>query len=123
MGGGTPPGPNPGAAGNTGDSAVLAISHLYLGDTDRAGNPSPTAWKQYGFNIDHTVSTKTSSDVCKLAIGANPTNVKTDGPGGIDNSFGSNIAPLSRLRRERGPARSGRRAGGAAAGSVQLSRG
>ena len=82
----------PAAAGTT--PTVLAISQLFLGDTDRQGNPSPTAWKDYGYDLDGIVSTKTGTNHCAPVKGANPANVKTDGTNGIDNSFGSNLMPL-----------------------------
>src|SRR4051812_12158703 len=47
-----------------------ALAKLYLGDTDRGGVASQTAWKTYGFDIDHKVTTKDSTDVCTLASGA-----------------------------------------------------
>ncbi len=90
----TPP-PKPADNPATGTAATtLAVSKLYLGDTDRQGNASPTAWKKYGYNLDGLISTKTGANHCKLVAGANPTNVKQDGDNGIDNSFGSNLLPL-----------------------------
>ena len=56
-----PPKPEDGVAGD-GDGAVLAVYKLLLGDTDRSGSPSPTAWKQYGYNLDGLVSKKTSTN-------------------------------------------------------------
>lgn len=75
-------------------STVLAMSKLYLGDTDRSGNTDANAWKQIGFNLDDKISNAKSGDVCKPVQGANPTLVKTDGANGIDNSFGENIMPI-----------------------------
>ncbi len=82
----------PAAAGTT--PTVLAISKLYLGDTDKQGNPDPNAWKSLGYDIDGIVSTPHGTNHCKPVDGANPTNVKTDGNNGIDNSFGENLLPL-----------------------------
>jgi hypothetical protein len=86
-------GPGPMQAGD-GDGTVLAIPKLYLGDTDRMGNPSSTAWKIYGYDLDGLISTKTSTDLCKPAAGAKPGAVYEDGDNGIDNSFGKIILPI-----------------------------
>lgn len=82
----------PTAAGT--EPTTLAISKLFLGDTDRDGNASPTAWKKFGYNIDGLISAKTDKNHCKLVTGANPSNVKPDGEGGIDNSFGANLLTI-----------------------------
>jgi hypothetical protein len=87
-----PPTPTGGATTVTAEHNY-ALSKLYLGDTDRAGVSSQTAWKAYGFDIDHKISTKDSTDVCSLASGASKS-TQTDGNGGIDNSFGENILPI-----------------------------
>lgn len=86
--------PSGAPAGDGTGSTVLAMSKLYLGDTDRSGNTDPNAWKSIGFNLDDKISNAKSTDVCKPAAGANPTLVKTDGTNGIDNSFGENIMPI-----------------------------
>jgi len=91
--GNVPPEPGPEAAGD-GSGAILAIRSLYLGDTDRKGKSSTTAWKGYGFNLDGKVSTKDSTDLCKPAAGAKASAVYEDGDGGTDNSFGKNILPI-----------------------------
>ncbi len=83
---------NPPAAGTT--PTTVAVRKLFLGDTDREGNPSATAWKDYGFNLDGILSSKTGSNHCSPVKGANPANVKTDGTDGIDNSFGANLIPI-----------------------------
>ena len=85
---------DPGVGPGTGTETTLAVSKLYLGDTDRAGNASSSAWKDYGYNLDGIISTKSGTNHCQPVEGANPANVKTDGTGGIDNSFGSNLVPL-----------------------------
>ena len=72
---------------------TYAINALLLGDTDRTGNPSTTAWKKFGYNIDGKVSDKASTDVCKPASGASK-DVQNDGENGIDNAFGSRIVPI-----------------------------
>jgi hypothetical protein len=83
----------PGASAPAGGSTVLAISRLYYGDTDRAGNPSPDAWKKYGLDIDGKVTSSCSTDVCTLAGGASNV-IQLDGDDGIDNSFGANALPV-----------------------------
>ncbi len=87
-----PPGSEP---PNKGDSkTVIAISKLYLGDTDRQGNPDPNAWKSIGYDLDGLISRPSDENHCTPQPGANPMAVKTDGEGGIDNSFGENLLPL-----------------------------
>jgi hypothetical protein len=73
---------------------VLGISKLYLGDTDRAGNKVQGAWRDFGYNLDGLISTTSSTEHCAPALNANPAVPKTDGTGGIDNSFGLNLIPL-----------------------------
>jgi len=87
-----PPGKE-GAATTSTDLKYYALKTIQLGDTDRAGAPSQTAWKSYGYDIDGLASTATSTDHCKLKSGA-PTKVKADGTDGTDNSFGANILPI-----------------------------
>ncbi len=71
----------------------FALNALFLGDTDRAGNPSQSAWRKFGYNIDGKVTDKTSTDVCTPAPGAGKT-PQVDGENGIDNAFGSIIIPI-----------------------------
>lgn len=78
----------------TGDPVVLAIRRLRMGDLNPNGNPSTTAWQQYGMNIDGKVSAADSVDLCKPAAGAKKSAVYPDGDDGIDNSFGKNILPI-----------------------------
>ena len=92
--GARPPPPPQGAGPGDGAGAVLAMSHLYLGDTDRNGAPSPSAWKQYGYDLDGLVSTKDSTDLCHPAAGGAPSIAYPDGNDGIDNSFGRSILPI-----------------------------
>jgi hypothetical protein len=82
-----------GSATSSTESKFYALRTLQLGDTDRGGAPSTTAWKKYGYDIDNLVSTDKSTDHCKLKSGA-PNKVRTDGDEGIDNSFGANILPI-----------------------------
>lgn len=71
----------------------LQFTKLYLGDTKTDGTPSPTAWKDFGYDLDCKTTTSASTDVCTLAVGA-PKSSQTDGTGGIDNSWGENIVPI-----------------------------
>jgi hypothetical protein len=91
-----------GASQEAGDAAAEATSipgtnfafrHYYLGDTDRTGVTSSTAWRQLGTNIDGKVTTATSTDVCTLAAGASK-QTQVDGNAGIDNSWGENLLPI-----------------------------
>ncbi len=77
-----------------GDGQVFAVQKLFLGDTDRAGSPKPTAWENYGYNLDGKISTAASTDVCKPRAGAQPKSVKTDGKDGLDNAFGKLLMPI-----------------------------
>ncbi|MFO0758697.1 MAG: hypothetical protein U0359_19550 [Byssovorax sp.] len=87
-----PPGPGPTKEGDGSGSVTLAISKLYLGDTNRDGTPNKVnGWKQYGYDLDGQVSTVDSKNLCKPRNNAPPKNVYPDGDKGIDNSFGKNI--------------------------------
>jgi hypothetical protein len=88
-------GPNPPDAGCTGIMCPhnYAIKQLFLGDTDRSGIASSTAWQAYGQNLDGLVTNSTSTNVCTLVAGAGK-QVQDDGNAGIDNSWGENVLPL-----------------------------
>jgi hypothetical protein len=88
-----PPRPEENKPGD-GPGVVLAISKLYLGDTDRNGMKSASAWKGFGFNLDGQVSTAESTNLCAPRAGGKKVNVYPDGNTGIDNSFGKNILPI-----------------------------
>ena len=51
---------------------VLAISKLYLGDTNKTGDTDPNAWKSLGYDLDGIVSTPHGTNHCKPVDGANP---------------------------------------------------
>ncbi len=84
---GTPPPPPP----NT--TTTFALQTLHLGEADRSGIVSPTAWKAYGFNLDNLVTDKTSTNTCTLYAGAPKTN-QADGNSGIDNAWGETLVPI-----------------------------
>ena len=86
---GQPP-EDPEAGPGDGEGVVLAINKLFLGDTDRNGNPDPNAWKSYGYNLDNFKSTAGSKNLCKPRAGAQAS-VHNDGDDGIDNAFGKGI--------------------------------
>ncbi|MCA9594890.1 MAG: hypothetical protein KC776_16330, partial [Myxococcales bacterium] len=88
-----PPDPGGPPAGGTQVSA-LVVQKLFLGDTDRQLLSDPNAWKTYGYDLDGHFSNKNSTAHCTPQKGANPASVKTDGNGGVDNSFGANIVPI-----------------------------
>src|SRR5690349_19491062 len=47
-------------------SVTMAISKLYLGDTDADGTPDKAnGWKNFGYDLDGKISTATSTDLCK----------------------------------------------------------
>jgi hypothetical protein len=79
----------------------LAMTRVNFGDS-----PTADAWKQIGFNLDGRVTTATSTDVCALVPGANPTE-QDDGQEGIDNSFGENICPILDMLDESDPCSTG----------------
>lgn len=90
-----PPAPEPSAPPASGTSpTTLAIYRLNLGDLDFQGNPDPYAWKGIGYDLDGIHSTKNDVGHCKPQEGATKSSVQTDGDGGIDNSFGSNLMPI-----------------------------
>lgn len=67
---------------------VLAVSRWWVGDTDRQGTSSSSAWKSIGFDLDTTSSTTSRTGSCRaIADGV----VVLDGVEGIDNSFGQNV--------------------------------
>ena len=94
MPGEQPPEPPTNGAAPTGDAVTFAVKKLYLGDKDRDGNESSTAWQEFGYNLDGIVSSKNGTNHCKPAQGANPAKVKTDGKNGIDNAFGASLLTL-----------------------------
>jgi hypothetical protein len=71
----------------------FAFRHYYLGDTDRAGASSASAWQLFGVDVDGKATTASSTDVCTLTAGAAKA-TQADGPGGIDNSWGANLMPI-----------------------------
>ncbi|HVJ93385.1 MAG TPA: hypothetical protein VM580_26470, partial [Labilithrix sp.] len=81
------------------DERAFAVDALFVGDADRAGTASATAWKKFGYNLDGHITTVTDSNspdlktVCKRASGAQAS-VHQDGDEGTDNAFGSKILPL-----------------------------
>lgn len=89
-----PPEAPPGASTGDGDGTVLAVNKLYLGDADRNGSPSQTAWQKFGYDLDGYASTKNSTYHCQVNEGGTKSNIQTDGDKGIDNSFGANIMPV-----------------------------
>ncbi|HEY5242676.1 MAG TPA: hypothetical protein VIJ22_14450 [Polyangiaceae bacterium] len=88
-----PGGPPPELDGSASEVSVFAIRTLYLGDTDRTGVASPNAWKAFGFDIDGKATTRQSTDVCQLQVGASNL-TQEDGQDGIDNAFGISLMPL-----------------------------
>ncbi len=101
---------DPGDAGDAGDAAppldapgdhalltgpvtTFAVHDVFLGESDRNGVASNTAWKSFGRNVDGLVTTKSSTDVCTLAPGA-PLAYQADGVNGIDNAWGEVFMPI-----------------------------
>lgn len=76
------------------DTFVLAVDHLYLGDTNPDGTFNSSGWKQFGFNLDLKDSTSSSTDLCQPSSGGSKSSAYPDGDAGIDNSFGRNLLPI-----------------------------
>jgi hypothetical protein len=93
---GLPPGEPDGPQADGTTPTVLAVTRLFLGDTDRDGNASADAWQQFGYDLDGLASTAEDEEHCMPVEGADP-NVKEDGPNGIDNAFGHKIIPVIRV--------------------------
>jgi hypothetical protein len=72
---------------------TFAVHQVFLGETDRSGALSSSAWKAYGRNVDGLVTTSASTDVCLLTAGS-PVANQNDGDNGIDNGWGSTIMPI-----------------------------
>ncbi|MEO7110420.1 MAG: hypothetical protein ABI183_08295 [Polyangiaceae bacterium] len=93
--GAVPPALPSGAAPTTATTEHnFALHTLLLGDANRTGTASNSAWKDYGYNIDGKISTPSSTDLCTIAAGGSKSTVYQDGTNGIDNSFGENILPI-----------------------------
>lgn len=88
-----PPAKPSGPATTETSTKTFAVQTLFLGDAPRNGPGSTDAWKKFGYDLDGKVTTKDSTDVCKLPAGAQRI-VKEDGDDGIDNSFGHNLLPI-----------------------------
>jgi hypothetical protein len=82
----------------TGTTKWFAFDTLQLGLKDRAtGKPDTSAWMQYGYDLDGRNTSKSDSATSKescMRVAGSATGVLTDGYGGIDNNFGSQIMPL-----------------------------
>ena len=90
---GQPPAKPSGPVTTSTNVETFAVQKLLLGESDRTGTPSQSAWKSYGYNLDGKTTTKDSTDVCTLHTGA-PKQNQADGTNGIDNSFGQVILPI-----------------------------
>jgi hypothetical protein len=88
-----PPAPTGASATTVTAAHNYALHQLFLGDTDRMGNMSTTAWASFGYDLDGKITNANSTDVCTLMAGSSK-QVQVDGNGGIDNSFGANIIPI-----------------------------
>jgi hypothetical protein len=88
------PPPDPGGTATPPNGTIaFAIRKLYVGDTDRSGTPSQSAWRSFGYDIDGRAATADTPGLCVLNDGASKS-THIDGECGIDNSFGANILPL-----------------------------
>jgi hypothetical protein len=88
--------PSSSDAGCTGDACAklkLAFTRIFVGDTDRGGNPLSYAWEYYGEDYDHLHSSYLLDGECLPADGA-PPYAPLDGINGYDNVWGQRILPL-----------------------------
>lgn len=82
-----------------GPGATFAIAQLRLGRNDPDGMLNKDLWKSFGYNLDHTLTIRSSAgvflggDVCARVEGANEDMV-LDGIDGRDNAFGSHVLPI-----------------------------
>lgn len=93
-GGATPPPVDTGAPGPDGPGYTYAISRLFLGDTDFAGNAAPTAWQSFGYDLDGLTSSADSTQHCVPYGNASPKTIYPDGMAGRDNGWGKNLLPI-----------------------------
>ena len=77
----------------TGAVTTFAVHDVFLGEADRNGVPSTSAWKSFGRNVDGLVTTPASTNVCTLTAGS-PLSNQSDGINGIDNGWGEVIMPI-----------------------------
>ncbi len=92
--GAQPPGPPSGAKAGDGTGKAFGVSKLYIGTTDRSGAESPTAWENYGYNLDNQITTTDYTKHCKANGGASPADTFKDGKDGRDNAFGKSLLPI-----------------------------
>src|SRR5438105_3425878 len=109
------PVPSPPANASTwpgGAPVTFAINQIFLGDVDRNGNANApivvseggcgpsiagayysgdTSWKAYGYDLDHRITSKVSTDVCLGGPKAN----QVDGNNGNDNAWGADFVGLA----------------------------
>jgi hypothetical protein len=96
---GRPPPAPTSASMPDGPGATFAISRLILGRQDADGVANKDLWKTIGYNLDFTVTTRTSSgvavgdSVCSRVKGASFDTI-ADGNAGRDNAFGSTVLPI-----------------------------
>jgi hypothetical protein len=89
-----PPPPASHPADGSGTTS-LVITRWYFGDVDRDGTVDRTdGWRQFGYDIDHRISTASSTDLCQPNAGAPYMQVYPDGDMGIDNAFGHFVLPI-----------------------------
>ena len=89
--------PKPGLPVASGPPATFAITRLYMGDVDRAGNAEPTAWQSFGVALSGVIFKDAKAESraahCKPQDAAKPVDVIVNAPNGVDNSFGKNVLP------------------------------
>jgi len=80
--------------GDASGPKALAATKIYIGTTTRAGADSPTAWEDFGYDLDNQVTAADFSHHCKPNSNASPKDVFPDGKDGRDNSFGKKLLPI-----------------------------
>lgn len=91
---GQPPAPPADGAPADGPGATFAVSKLLLGMTDSNGMTDVYLWKQYGYNLDRTVTAEGALMSCS-AIKGTPPKYLSDGDEGRDNGFGRGVLPIA----------------------------
>lgn len=92
-----PPPPPKAAPAGDGPGHYYAVTRLHLGDATRDGVLSTEAWQDFGFDIDHRLTTRWFDGHC-TPHGGSPSRFEVfgDGPHGIDNAFAKSIVPILR---------------------------
>ena len=76
-----------------GETLVLAMNEILLGDVDYAHQTVPNAWELFGADLDGQQTTSDFSGHCLPSNSADPAATFPDGNFGVDNAFGKIVLP------------------------------